>query len=175
MSQGFQNSRQGSDYFYAPNSGPAGPSGNNVMNNGRANMGPDFVYQYPHYPGQGQFQPQLPFQGYPPLQQQQFGPQQPPMSQGQTTMRAVVTNKQTTKSTTKSTTKLPPATTTTTTLSPEEKFEAQLITQLGDELTSMEFPGFAIFTLTLGIIVMVMLCVLVIVRIKQGKMGFRCV
>lgn len=144
------------------------------MNSGRAAMGPDFVYQNPQYPGQGQFQPQLPFQGYPPQQQQQFGPQQPPMSQGQTTMKAV-TNKHTTKTTTKSTTKLPPATTTTTTLSPEEKFEAELITQLGDELTSMEFPGFAIFTLTLGIIIMVLLCVLVIVRIKQGKMGFRWV
>ena len=146
------------------------------MNNGRTNMGPDFVYQYPQYPGQGQFQPQIPFQGYPPQQQQQqFGPPQPPMSQGQTTVKAAVTNKQTIKTTTKSATKLPPATTTTTTLSPEEKFEAELITQLGDELTSMEFPGFAIFTLTLGIIIMVMLCVLVIVRIKQGKMGFRWV
>ena len=62
---------------------------------------------------------------------------------------------------------------TTTTLSPEEKFEAALIDQLGDELTEMETPGFAILTLTLGILLLCLLGIVVVCRIKQGKMGYR--
>ena len=78
-----------------------------------------------------------------------------------------------TSTTKKTTTRRPPATTTTTTLSPEEKFESELIAELGDELTEMKMPGFAVFTLSLGMIMTSLLCVLVCCRIKQGKMGFR--
>jgi len=64
-------------------------------------------------------------------------------------------------------------TTTTTTLSPEEKFESELIEQLGDELTEMETPGFAILLLCLGILLLLSLGVVIVCRIKQGKMGYR--
>ena len=54
---GFQNPRQGSDYF---NPGSAA----NILNNnnyGRPNYAPDFVYQNPQYPQPGpQYQPQQP-------------------------------------------------------------------------------------------------------------------
>ena len=96
------------------------------------------------------------------------------MNQGPVTKKAPVTKTPTPSSTTqKTSTKRKPVTTTTTTMSPEEKFESELIAELGDELTSMELPGVAIFTLTMGILLTCLLCVLVICRIKQGKMGFR--
>ena len=72
--------------------------------------------------------------------------------------------------TTKKTTR---RTTTTTTLSPEEKFESELIEQLGDELTEMETPGFALLILSLGILLIFSLGVVIVCRIKQGKMGYR--
>jgi len=58
-------------------------------------------------------------------------------------------------------------------LSPEEKFEANLIAELGDELRPMETPGIAIFTLTVGILLTSFLCVVVICRVRRGKMGLR--
>ena len=171
------------DYFY-----PGQSQLTNVMAGGRggapSSLGADYVYQYPgrqqsyQYPGQyPQQQPQgypqqqqLPYiQGYP--QQQQLPlrpPQQPPVGQATAKPASKVTS--TTK---KTTTRRPPATTTTTTLSPEEKFESELIAELGDELTEMKMPGFAVFTLSLGMIMTSLLCVLVCCRIKQGKMGFR--
>ena len=100
--------------------------------------------------------------------------QHPQMNQAQVTKKVSVTKTPTSSSTTqKTTTKRKPITTTITTMSPEEKFEADLIAELGDELTSMELPGVAIFTLTMGILLTCLLCVLVMCRIKQGKMGFR--
>merc|ERR550532_1216358 len=105
-------------------------------------------------------------QGYP--QQQPQLPLQPPVGQATAKPASKVTS--TTK---KTTTRRPPATTTTTTLSPEENFESELIAELGDELTEMKMPGLAVFTLSLGIIMTSLLCVLVCCRIKQGKMGFR--
>ena len=188
--QVFQDSRTGisaqgnmGDYFYPPSQ--VNPGNNNVINSqrGPGSLGPDFVYQYPNragyqYPG-GQYQPmsypqqqpQLPYQMYP---QQPVPPQQPQMNQGQVTKKVPVTTTQQPSSTKKkTTTKRKPVTTTTTTMSPEEKFESDLIAELGDQLTSMELPGMAIFTLTMGILLTCMLCVIVICRIKQGKMGFR--
>ena len=164
------------DYFY-PGQNPM----TNVMAGGRGptSLGADYVYQYPgrqqgyQYPGQypqqqgfPQQQQQLPYQqGYP---QQPQPPAQPPV--GQVTAKPA---SKVTSTTRRTTTRRPPATTTTTTLSPEEKFEAELIAELGDELTDMKMPGFAIFTLSLGLIMTSLLCGLVCCRIKQGKMGFR--
>merc|ERR1739842_41283 len=73
--------------------------------------------------------------------------------------------------TTESTTERPRTTTplVTTTLSPEEN----LIAELGDELRPMETPGIAIFTLTVGILLTSFLCVVVICRVRRGKMGLR--
>jgi len=61
----------------------------------------------------------------------------------------------------------------TTTMSAEEKFEANLIAELGDQLRPMETPGIAIFTLTMGILLTSFLCVVVICRVRKGKMGLR--
>ena len=162
------------DYFY-PGQNQMNTM-NNVMGRGRgpSSLGADYVYQYPgiqqqgyQYPAQyPQQQPQLPYQqGYP---QPPQPPVQPPVAQATAKPASKVTS--TTKRTT---TRRPPATTTTTTLSPEEKFESELIAELGDELTDMRMPGFAMFTLSLGVIMTSLLCVLVCCRIKQGKMGFR--
>jgi len=192
--QGFPDSRRPSqsgpgtmaDYIY-----PQDPlnSNNNVMNSQTGSLGPDFVYQnpsrnslqppstymgVPQYP-QPQYPPQYPSQyqqPYPPYHPQQ--PQQPPVFQNSKP------NKTEAKSTailplTKSSTEKVKTTTplVTTTLSPEEKFEAELIAELGDELRPMETPGIAIFTLTVGIILTTFLCVVVICRIRRGKMGVR--
>merc|ERR1719373_1391404 len=98
------------DYIY-----PQDPlnSNNNVMNSQTGSLGPDFVYQHP----------------YPPYHPQQ--PQQPPVFQNSKP------NKTEAKSTailplTKSSTEKVKTTTplVTTTLSPEEKFEAELIAEL---------------------------------------------
>ena len=164
------------DYFY-PGQNPMNTM-NNVMAGGRArgpsSLGADYVYQYPgiqqqgyQYQGQYPQQQQLPYQqGYPQPPPQL--PVQPPV--GQATAKPA---SQVTSTTKRTTTRRPPATTTTTTLSPEEKFESELIAELGDELTDMRMPGFAMFTLSLGVIMTSLLCVLVCCRIKQGKMGFR--
>lgn len=133
---------------------------------------PEYYYprpiQYPQYPN---MPPplQYPHQGYPPIAQPQ--PQPPPVLNrtGTEDMPTTSTTKRTTVTTRKTTRKIR----TTTTLSPEERYEAELIDQLGDELSEMETPGFAILTLTLGIILICLLCLLVACRIKQGKMGYR--
>merc|ERR1711872_1074641 len=126
-------------------------------------------YQQPQYqqqyPAQYQ-QPYPPFQQPPPPVFQ--NPQQPLPNKTQGKSTPVV-------STTKSTTERVRTTTplVTTTWGPEEKFEAELIAELGDELRPMETPGIAIFTLTVGIILTTFLCVVVICRIRRGKMGVR--
>jgi len=175
------------DYIY-----PQDPlnSNNNVMNAQRGSLGPDFVYQnpsrnslqppsaymgMPQYPQQPQYPPQYQSQfqqQYPPYQQQQ-----PPVFQG---VQQNGPNKTDVKTTTfaptiKSTTEKVKTTTplVTTTMSPEEKFESDLIAELGDQLRPMETPGIAIFTLTMGILLTTFLCVVVICRIRRGKMGLR--
>eukprot|EP00090_Calanus_glacialis_P038033 TRINITY_DN6626_c0_g1_i1.p1 TRINITY_DN6626_c0_g1~~TRINITY_DN6626_c0_g1_i1.p1 ORF type:complete len:487 (-),score=81.62 TRINITY_DN6626_c0_g1_i1:105-1565(-) len=192
--QGFPDARRPSqsgpgtmaDYIY-----PQDPlnSNNNVMNSQRGSLGPDFVYQnpsrnslqppsaymgMPQYP-QPQYQPQYPpqyQQPYPPYQQQQ-----PPVFQNPQQTLPNKTEVKTTSvaPTTKSTTEKIKTTTplVTTTMSAEEKFEADLIAELGDQLRPMETPGIAIFTLTVGVLLTTFLCVVVICRIRRGKMGLR--
>jgi len=191
--QGFPDSRRPqpgpgtmADYIY-----PQDPlnSNNNLMNAQRGSLGPDFVYQNPSrnslqppssYMGmaqyqQPQYQPQYPpqfQQPYPPFQQ----PQPPLFQNPQQTLPNKTRVRSTSPApTTESTTERPRTTTplVTTTLSPEEKFEANLIAELGDELRPMETPGIAIFTLTVGILLTSFLCVVVICRVRRGKMGLR--
>lgn len=125
--------------------------------------------QYPQYnlqpPYQPSYQPPYPQPGYPAM-----APPQPPPALNRTEDRPTLSTTVRTTVTTQRTTR---RIRTTTTLSPEEKFEADLIDQLGDELTEMETPGFAILTLTLGILLLCLLGIVVVCRIKQGKMGYR--
>ena len=114
------------------------------------NLQPPF-YPQPGYPNMAPPRPPAP-------------PQEKPTQS--TTARTTETSKKTTRRRTTTTT-------TTTTLSPEEKFESELIEQLGDELTEMEMPGFAILTLSLGILLLLGLAGVIVCRIKQGKMGYR--
>ena len=46
-------------------------------------------------------------------------------------------------------------------------------TVLTSDWSSMEMPGLAVLTLSLGILISCLLCILVVCRIRQGKMGFR--
>merc|ERR1719499_1160336 len=186
--QGFPDSRRPSqsgpgtmaDYIY-----PQDPlnSNNNVMNSQTGSLGPDFVYQNP---SRNSLQPPSTYMGVPQYPQPQYPPQYPPQYQQpyppyhpqQPQQPPVFQNSKPNKTEAKSTAILPLTKSSTekvktTTLSPEEKFEAELIAELGDELRPMETPGIAIFTLTVGIILTTFLCVVVICRIRRGKMGVR--
>jgi len=110
-------------------------------------------------PQQQQLQPQ------PPLQQQQQ-PQQPQQQQQQlsTTM---ATTKQTTTTTTTTTKE------TTTSISEMERYEESLIAEVQDELRPMEMPGIAAFTLVVGVAITTFIVVVVVCRIRRGRISFR--
>ena len=168
-----------------------------AMQRQHGSLGPDYVYRYPaggppyggplyqagpQYPGGPQYQPgpqYVPGPQYPAGPQYRAGPPypaRPPPQQPAGPAPAPPRNRTEEQSSTAApvTSSRPtPRPATTSTLSPEEKFEAELIAELGDSLQSMEMPGLAVLSLTLGILLSCLLCITVVCRVRQGKMGFR--
>jgi len=54
-----------------------------------------------------------------------------------------------------------------------ERYEESLIAEVQDELRPMEMPGIAAFTLVVGVAITTFIVVVVVCRIRRGRISFR--
>jgi len=162
------------DYMYPPDIYSSGLMRPGIQYPAQSQNPYGLFNQYPsplhpsYYLPQAPHQPPRPQQQLP-VQKAQPGMEPQPATEQQSTRGAVTTSVPTSTSGPSSTTTYQ----STTQLSEVEKYEKKLIEELGEEVQPMEMPGIALFTLVIGVLLTTFIIVIVICRIRRGRISFR--